>query len=63
MKRLTVHFRNADFETVGTGKNAKTKIFNTQSFMVNNEADIENALNKLKRQGRQITHHYTSNVR
>lgn len=63
MKRLTVHFRNADFDLVGHGKDAKKKIYNTQSFMVKDEVAATEAVDKLKRDGRQITHQYFSNVR
>jgi len=63
MKRLTVHFTNAPFETY-TDKNGKKKekIFNTVAIKIKNEDSIPDALDHLKRQGRTITKHYVSNI-
>lgn len=61
MRRLTVHFRNAPFETYTT-KNGKKqeKIFNTVAIKVNSDEAISNALDNLRYQGRIITKHYVS---
>jgi len=64
MKRLTVHFTNAPFETYvdkKTGKK-KEKIFNTVAIKVKDEQSISDALDAVKRQGRKITKYYVSNI-